>query len=89
MFHNAKYLAIAINIEDDELLELCLSKTEEDANVYKVKEEVADVFSFAFMLAHKYNLDVKQIVLDKLEKSGVKYPVEKSKGGAKKYEELD
>ena len=57
-------------------------------NVEKVKEELADVFNYAIQMADKYNLDVKQIVLDKLKKNAEKYPVEKAYGSAKKYNEL-
>lgn len=87
-FHNPKDLAVAINIEAGELLELFLWKSHEDANKEKVKEELADVFSFAFLLAEKYNLDIRQIVLDKIEKNRLKYPIDKAKGSAKKYNEL-
>ena len=87
-FHNAKDLALAINIEAGELLELFLWKSAQDANKEKVKEELADVFAFAFLLADKYNFDVKQIVLDKIKQNGEKYPVDKAKGTAKKYDEL-
>lgn len=87
-FHNAKDLALAINIEAGELLELFLWKNAEDADPEKVKCELADVFSFAIMLAHKHGFDVKQIVLNKLKESGEKYPVDKAKGTAKKYNEL-
>lgn len=87
-FHNPKDLALAINIEASELLELFLWKNAEDANPDKVKEELADIFSFAFLLANKYSFDVKQIILDKIKLNGEKYPVEKAKGTAKKYDEL-
>jgi NTP pyrophosphatase (non-canonical NTP hydrolase) len=87
-FHNPKDLSLAISIEASELLELFLWKNAEDANLEKVKEELADVFSFAFLLADKYNLNVKDIVLNKINQNAVKYPVEKSKGTAKKYNEL-
>ena len=87
-FHNPKDLALAINIEAAELLELFLWKNAEDANPEKVKEELADVFAFAFLLADKYGFDVKEIILDKIKKNGEKYPVEKAKGIAKKYDEL-
>ena len=53
-----------------------------------MKEELADVITFALLLADKYGLDVKQIVLEKMEQNARKYPVEKSKGSAKKYTEL-
>ena len=87
-FHNPKDLALAINIEAGELLELFLWKKAEDANKEKIKEELADIFSFAFLLADKYGFDVKQIVLDKIKLNGEKYPVDKAKGTAKKYNEL-
>jgi NTP pyrophosphatase (non-canonical NTP hydrolase) len=87
-FHNPKDLALAINIESAELLELFLWKKAEDANTEKVKEELADIFSFAFLLAEKYGFDVKDIVLEKIKWNGEKYPIDKSKGTAKKYDEL-
>ena len=87
-FHNAKDLALALNIEAGELLEAFLWKAPEQADVGSVKEELADVITFALLLADKYELDVKQIVLEKMAKNALKYPVEKSKGSAKKYTEL-
>jgi NTP pyrophosphatase (non-canonical NTP hydrolase) len=87
-FHNAKDLALAINVEAGELLELFLWKDANEAKKEKVQEELADVLTFAFLLADKYGFDVKQIVLDKMKQNGEKYPVEKAKGTAKKYTEL-
>lgn len=87
-FHNPKDLALALSVEAGELLELFLWKKSEEADVEKIKEELADVFAYAFLLADKYNLDVKEIVLDKIKKNGKKYPVDKAKGTAKKYNEL-
>ena len=87
-FHNPKDLALAINIEAGELLELFLWKNAEDANKEKVKEELADIFSFAFLLADKYGFDVKEIILDKIKVNSEKYPINKAKGTAKKYDEL-
>ena len=87
-FHNPKDLALALNIEAGELLETFLWKSSEQADIGQVKEELADVFAFAFLLAEQYGFDVKQIVLEKIEKNALKYPVEKSKGVAKKYTEL-
>ena len=54
----------------------------------KLKEELADVFAYAFLLAEKYQFDVKEIILEKIEKNEKKYPVEKSRGTSKKYNEL-
>jgi NTP pyrophosphatase (non-canonical NTP hydrolase) len=53
-----------------------------------VKEELADVLAYALMLADKYDLDVAKIMQDKLAKNQLKYPVDKAKGSAKKYNEL-
>jgi NTP pyrophosphatase (non-canonical NTP hydrolase) len=87
-FHNPKDLALAINVEAGELLELYLWKNYEDANKEKIKEELADVFAYAFLLADKYQFDVKEILLEKIQKNAEKYPIEKAKGIAKKYNEL-
>ncbi len=87
-FHNSKDLALAISVEANELLELFLWKNANDADKEKIKEELADVFAFAFLLAQKHGLNVKEIVLDKIKKNGEKYPIEKAKGSAKKYNEL-
>ena len=87
-FHNPKDLALALSIEASELLELFLWKSAEEADADKIKEELADVLAYAFMLADKYGLDVTQIMQDKLAKNNLKYPVTKAKGSAKKYNEL-
>lgn len=87
-FHNPKDLALAINVEAGELLELFLWKKHEEANQEKVKEELADVLAYCFLLANKYKLDIAQILLEKIEANSKKYPVEKAKGTAKKYDEL-
>ena len=87
-FHNPKDLALAISVEAGELLELFLWKEASNADPERVKEELADVFAFAFLMAHRYGFDVRQIILDKIESNDRKYPVEKSKGNAKKYNEL-
>lgn len=87
-FHNPKDLALAINIEAAELLELFLWKKSEEADIEKIKEELADVLAYTFLLAEKYDLDVKEIVLEKIKKNAEKYPVDKAKGIATKYNEL-
>ena len=87
-FHDGKNLAIALSIEANELLETFLWKNAEDVNVEKVKEELADVFNYAFLMAERYNLDVEKIITDKMAVNAEKYPVEKSRGSAKKYNEL-
>ena len=87
-FHNGKDLALALSIEASELNEAFLWKEAKDVNVDKVKEELADIFNYAILIADKYDLDIKQIVLDKLRRNAEKYPVDKAYGIAKKYNEL-
>lgn len=87
-FHNGKDLAIALSGEAGELLNAFLWKKPEDVKIEKVKEELADVFNYAFLIADKYNLDIEEIMNEKLKINGEKYPVDKAKGTAKKYNEL-
>lgn len=87
-FHNGKDLALALSIEASELNEAFLWKDAKEVNVDKVKEELADIFNYAILIADRYNLDIKQIVLDKIRRNAEKYPVEKAYGSAKKYNEL-
>ena len=87
-FHNGKDLALALSIEAAELNEAFLWKNASDVNVEKVKEELADIVNYAILIADKYDLNIKQIVLDKLRRNAEKYPVEKAYGSAKKYNEL-
>jgi len=87
-FHNPKDLAIAINVESAELLELYLWKSSDEVDTAKVKEELADIISYAYLLANKLDFNIKDIVLDKIKKNSEKYPIEKAKGTPKKYNEL-
>jgi NTP pyrophosphatase (non-canonical NTP hydrolase) len=87
-FHNSKDLALAISIEAAELNELFLWKSNEDVDKERLKEELADIFSFALLLAEKHKLDIPSIIKDKMKLNGEKYTVEKAKGSAKKYNEL-
>lgn len=87
-FHNPKDLALALNVEAGELLEQFLWKQPSEANSEKVKEELADVLAYAFLLARHYNFDIKNILLEKIESNGKKYPVDKAKGTSKKYNEF-
>ncbi|HLZ85958.1 MAG TPA: nucleotide pyrophosphohydrolase [Puia sp.] len=90
-FHDSKNLALAISIEAAELNELFLWKEgagAEEVDKTRLKEELADIFTFCFLLADKHKLDVKEIILDKIRLNEKKYPVEKARGTAKKYNEL-
>jgi len=90
-FHNTKDLALALSIEAAELNELFLWKPIEECEKVdreRLKEELADVFAYSLLLAGKHDLDVKEIVLEKIRKNNEKYPVDRSKGSARKYNEL-
>lgn len=90
-FHNPKDLAISLSLEASELLENFQWKTSDEAitdNREDIKDELADVATYALMLAHELNIDLEQAILDKLEKNIKKYPVNKAYGSKKKYTEF-
>ena len=90
-FHNPKDLAISINLEAAELLEIfqwsgtdtvCEDKKD------KIKEELADVLNYCILMADVCGLDMDEIIQQKVKRNEEKYPVEKAKDSAKKYSEL-
>ncbi|HDR4365331.1 TPA: nucleotide pyrophosphohydrolase [Bacillus cereus] len=90
-FHNPKDLAISLSLEASELLENFQWKSSEDAieqNLENIKDELADVLIYSILLADQMNLDIEEVIQNKLEKNQRKYPVEKSFGSNKKYNEL-
>jgi NTP pyrophosphatase (non-canonical NTP hydrolase) len=90
-FHNSKDLAVALSIEAAELNELFLWKSAEDSEKVsreKIAEELADVLAFALLLAEKHGFDIREIVLEKIRKNGLKYSVDKSRNIATKYTDL-
>jgi NTP pyrophosphatase (non-canonical NTP hydrolase) len=87
-FHDAKNLAICLSVEAAELLEVFLWKGPEEIDRDRLKDELADVFYSALLMADQHGLDVGRIVRDKLRKNAAKYPIRKSKGSRKKYDEL-
>ena len=87
-FHNPKDLAVALNVEAGELLEHFLWKDADEADPEKVREELADVLNYSFLIAEKYGLDIKEIMLEKIKSNAQKYPSDKAKGTAEKYSDL-
>lgn len=87
-FHNPKDLAISISVEANELLECFLWKPACEANLDKIKEELADVLICSFQLAYRCGLDIEGIMSEKIALNAKKYPVEKAKGKATKYDSL-
>jgi NTP pyrophosphatase (non-canonical NTP hydrolase) len=95
-FHNAKDLAIGMVTEASELLEIFRFKSEKEADelfntqdsAQRIRDELSDVFYFAFRLAQKYNIDISSSLKEKIEQNARKYPIEKARGSNKKYTEL-
>ena len=87
-FHNAKDLAAGLSIEASELLECFLWKDAKSADPAKLREELADVIVYALLLAHEAQIDIPQAVRAKLALNALKYPVDKAKGRADKYDKL-
>lgn len=95
-FHSVKNLSMALSVESSELLEIFQWLTEEQSSqvkndpklLGKVEDEVADIFVYLLRIVSKTNIDLEQAVLNKLKKNAEKYPVDKSRGNAKKYTEL-
>lgn len=94
-YHNAKDLAIGIVTESSELLEKFRFKSEKEIEYLlnsskksEISEELADVLYFVLRLAQKYGIDLSQELENKINKNKIKYPIFKSKGSNKKYNEL-
>lgn len=93
-FHKPKDIALSLVLEAAEVLELFQWKTDEQAqqafqdNPAQLADELADVMACVFILAHDLKIDLTAAMEHKLAKNAAKYPVEKSKGIAKKYTEL-
>jgi NTP pyrophosphatase (non-canonical NTP hydrolase) len=85
-FHTPENLAKSISIEAAELLERF--QWSDSASLEEIKGELADVLTYCFLLAKHYGLDPNVLVLEKLETTKLKYPIEKSKGNSRKYDQL-
>lgn len=83
-FHSPANLAKSIMIEAGELLE-CFQWSDEDYDLEHVKEELADVLIYCHDMVDKLGLDVDEIINHKMDRNERKYPVEKAKGNATKY----
>jgi len=90
-FHDPKDLALSVAIEAGELVEIfqwrAAAKLSEDERA-RVAEELADVAMYCMLLADKAGVDLPAAVIDKLAKNRAKYPVEKARGRADKYNRL-
>lgn len=86
-FHSPANLAKSISIEANELLE-CFQWSDDNYNIAHVKEELADVLVYCQNMLDKLGLDADEIVNTKMDQNEAKYPVDKAKGSAAKYDEL-
>ena len=86
-YHSPANLAKSICIESAELLE-CFQWDDQNYDIDHVKEELADVMVYCVDRVYKLGLDMDEIIHDKMQKNAAKYPVDKAKGSAKKYNEL-
>lgn len=86
-FHSPANLAKSIMIEAGEMLE-CFQWDEDDFDIEHVKEELADVLVYCQNMLDKLGLDVDEIVNNKMDQNELKYPVEKARGNAKKYDAI-
>ena len=94
-FHSAKNLSMALSVEASEIIEHLQWLTEEQSDnlpqqtLDKVETVLADTFLYLLQLADRLGIDLLDAAERKIELNEAKYPVEKSKGNAKKYTELD
>ena len=86
-FHSPANLAKSISIEANELLE-CFQWDEDNFDIDHVKEELADVLVYCRNMLDKLNLDEDEIINAKMAQNEAKYPVDKAKGKADKYNKL-
>lgn len=85
-FHSPENLAKSISIEAAELLELF--QWNADADEQRLRDELADVLTYCVLLADRIGADPQQLILDKLEQTRAKYPVDKAQGRSEKYDQL-
>ena len=86
-FHTPANLAKSISIEANELLE-CFQWDEDHYDRPAVSEELADVMVYCIDMLDRLNLDADEIINAKMDKNEAKYPVEKARGVATKYDKL-
>ena len=86
-FHTPANLAKSISIEANELLE-CFQWSDTEYDISHVREELADVLVYCRNMLDKLDLDEDEIVNEKMSKNEAKYPVDKAKGKAYKYDRL-
>ncbi len=90
-FHNPKDLAISLNLEAAELLEIFQwsgGDLECEEKMGKIREELADVLCYCILMADRCGLDMNEIILEKMKRNGEKYPARLCRGSSAKYTEI-
>tara|TARA_X000001036_G_C20587254_1_gene769263 strand:- start:904 stop:1242 length:339 start_codon:yes stop_codon:yes gene_type:complete len=91
-FHDPKNLAISLNLEASEVLELFQWTKDNDINKEKMSnltDELADVYYWLLLLADYFDIDIETALSEKMKQNEDKYPIDKSKGSSKKYSEFN
>ena len=86
-FHTPANLAKSISIEANELLE-CFQWNDDDYDIQAVREELADVLVYCRNMLDRLGLDEDEIGNSKMDQNEAKYPAEKARGKADKYDKL-
>ena len=86
-FHTPSNLAKSISIEANELLE-CFQWNDTEFDIEDVKDELADVMNYCIQMSQVLNVDLIEIINNKMDKTEKKYPVNKAKGVSTKYNKL-
>ncbi|MDO9182308.1 MAG: nucleotide pyrophosphohydrolase [Bacteriovorax sp.] len=93
-FHSIKNLSMALSVESSELVEIYQWISEEESNdssneiiKNKAREELADIFIYLLKIASKLDIDLEEAAFLKIDSNEIKYPLDKSKGNSKKYNE--
>ncbi len=95
-FHSLKNLILSVSIEAGELIELTQWKDEAEIEALAgsaefraaLAEECADVLIYLLLVGERAGIDLAQAAAAKIERNGEKYPIDKSRGNARKYTEL-
>ena len=94
-FHSPKNLSMALSVEASELVEIFQWLNLEESNfpdhkqLASIRSEVADIAMYLIRFCDVLEIDLEKAIEEKLTQNKIKYPVELSKGSAKKYDQLN
>tara|TARA_B100000579_G_C22655248_1_gene768212 strand:+ start:417 stop:764 length:348 start_codon:yes stop_codon:yes gene_type:complete len=94
-FHTPKNLVMALSVEVAELVEIFqwsntggIDEIKDPKTQEKIKEEIADIFNYLLKISGELDLNLEDIIHEKIDKNEKKYPINKSFNSSKKYTEL-